>query len=151
MHLILKLNSATMKYTFLYCQRFKLLTMLFFTFTIQICFAQQAYDYNLIMKTASLGNEGIIRWAPIDFQTWKLGNSNGYKPKRVTISQYNVPLSATDRANSQIVLDSLLKPISEASWESMADTSDLAGVAAGSIGRQFRNSISGFSKSLYRY
>lgn len=90
-------------------------------------------ELKLISKSLSTGSEIIVRWAPVNFETWRWGNENGYTLERITLRANGSNLDFQTRANSKVVLASDLIPIPEHEWEPMADTSDFAGVAAGSI------------------
>ncbi len=82
-------------------------------------------------KALYTGSEVIVRWAPLDFETWQWGAEHGYRLERRTVKDNGVALNIGDQLQSIVVLDSLLLPLPEAQWESMADTNAMAGVAAG--------------------
>lgn len=90
---------------------------------------------SLSIKTIATtdGNDITLRWAPLDYETWAWGNEHGYRVERVTIEENSQPLSQSAQMASFTVLVSNLKPLPENDWEGIADTSDIAGVAAGAI------------------
>lgn len=88
---------------------------------------------NVAAKAIYSGNAVLIRWSPMDFETWKWGVTNGYDLERYTIVQNGVPLAAADYENSHVQLESRIKPLPENDWQSLAQTNDLAGVAAGCL------------------
>ena len=91
-----------------------------------------ARSYKLSAKAFYTGTETIVRWVPLDFESWKWGNEHGYKLERMTLKVDGTELSITDQLASLVVLDSNLVTISEDDFEMMADT-NMAGLAAGLI------------------
>ena len=101
-----------------------------------LCAQAQTYEpANLTVHAQAMydGNQVIVRWVPNDFETWQWGLNNGYRLERMTLKSNGAFLTPGDMANSKIVLDSVLLPLSEMDWEAMADTNDMAGTAAGVI------------------
>lgn len=93
----------------------------------------QSPAYTLTAKGLYDGNQVVVRWAPLDFDTWNWANQhNGYVLERITIKDNGTVLSPDDMAASQITLASQLKPVPESQWQTMPD-SNLAGIVAGSI------------------
>lgn len=90
-------------------------------------------DINLQVKSTFMDGDVIVRWAPANYSTWKWGNINGYTLERYTISINGSRLSDSLRFASTEILDSTLLPLPEWEWKAMADTSDFAGIAVGSI------------------
>lgn len=107
--------------------------LLFFLLAATFAADAQSPTYNLTAKGLYDGNQVIVRWAPLDFDTWNWANQhNGYVLERVTIKANGNVLGPEEMVTSQVVLGSQLKPLPEAQWEMMAD-SNLAGIVAGSI------------------
>lgn len=75
----------------------------------------------------------VIRWAPMDFDTWKWGNTQGYTLVRYTLIDRGEVLDGSEYEASQVELGAEMKPLPENQWESIAASNDLAGVAAGAI------------------
>jgi hypothetical protein len=97
------------------------------------CFSTYCYGQNkLEIRNSSIANIGYIqlRWAPVDFATFDFGRINGYQLIRTTIRQSDTILSGYQMYQSKVVLDSMILPLAEMDWESMADTNDIAGIAA---------------------
>ncbi|MCB0583159.1 MAG: fibronectin type III domain-containing protein [Phaeodactylibacter sp.] len=85
------------------------------------------------MLAHATGSSIILRWAPLDYETWEWGNQHGYRLERVTIRQNGAYLTYSEQEQSFVVLDSTLAPLPEAAWQPLADADDLAGLAAGAI------------------
>lgn len=92
-----------------------------------------AKSFKLTAKAFYSGTESFVRWAPLDFESWKWGNEHGYRLKRMTLAEDGVELGISDQLASIVVLDSNLVAISEDDFEPLADSSDMAGLAAGLI------------------
>lgn len=75
----------------------------------------------------------ILRWAPTDLPSWRYSNNNGYRLERKTLRRHGEMFSTTDVNESYVLLADTLKLVPENQWEAMTDTSDMAGIAAGSI------------------
>jgi hypothetical protein len=67
----------------------------------------------------------------MDFESFMWGNEHGYRLKRMTLKEDGAELSVADQLSSIVVLDSNLVAISEDDFEPLADSSDMAGLAAG--------------------
>lgn len=74
----------------------------------------------------------IIRWAPLDISSWRYALANGFQVERKTFREDGLVLSSSN-FNASSMLSNPLLVLPESEWESMTDTSDLAGIAAGSI------------------
>ncbi|MCB9275458.1 MAG: hypothetical protein H6564_15545 [Lewinellaceae bacterium] len=97
-------------------------------------YGQQAPEkLSVRMLGHATGNSIILRWAPLDYPTWDWGNQYGYRLERVTIKQDTQFLSYAQQQQSFVVLDSMLAPLPEMSWQPLAASSDMAGLAAGAI------------------
>lgn len=86
----------------------------------------------LARATPVSGSEIWVRWTPADIATWRFGNTHGYRVVRYTAAKDGEPMGPAEYQGSEIVFDALYL-LPENQWEAMADTSDLAGIAAGSI------------------
>ena len=75
----------------------------------------------------------VLRWAPLDIESWRYSNANGYRLERKTLRSGGQMLSTAAYNASYVLLSASLVALPESQWESMADSSDLAGIAAGSI------------------
>lgn len=89
------------------------------------------YAWNGFAQEAQLGiiakveeNKIVIRWMPLDYQTWQLGNANGYLLERKTISRNNIKID-----ESAILLTKKpLKPLKEDFWTRFGKTNKFAEV-----------------------
>ena len=90
-------------------------------------------EYQVRAISTMDGDDVILRWGPTDYDCWNWGNENGYQIRRQTVFAYDTLLSFTDRQASLVELKAQLLPWPEADWEAMADSSDLAGLAASAI------------------
>ena len=90
---------------------------------------------NLEIKViaTSTGNSIIIRWAPINYETWNWGNTNGYELVRYTLEENGELLTLAQQSQSKIVLGDPLLPLPEAEWEPLVAANEIAGIAAGAI------------------
>jgi hypothetical protein len=109
---------------------FLLLTGLIF---VQTCLNGQQCDADTFKITAKAiitpkGNQVLVRWSPLDFPTWRCGVVKGYHLKRYLFTR----TAGIDLANSEFFETDVI-PIDESGFSNMADTSDLAGVAAGAM------------------
>jgi hypothetical protein len=95
----------------------------------------QDSDSTLVIEAKALyyGDQVFLRWAPTNIASWKWGNDHGYVLNRYTISANGTYLSLNQYDASHVVLLEQAKPLPEAQWEILADSNDLAGVAAGTI------------------
>lgn len=87
------------------------------------------------IKIISTMHDGavLLRWVPTSYEAWQHGNTQGYQVKRFTIKQGSSALPMQEIAGSKVILADPLLPLPEDDWEPMADTSDLAGLAASAI------------------
>ena len=90
-------------------------------------------DFELKVIATSTGSSIIVRWAPVNFDTWHWGNTNGYELTRFTLEENGQQLTINQQAASKIVLGADLKPLPEADWEPLVNANDAAGIAAGAI------------------
>lgn len=65
------------------------------------------------------GQETRIRWVPKDYDTWQLGNDNGYTVERLTISSNGIALDDNQILSSNVQFyNDPEKPIPENQWNS---------------------------------
>lgn len=87
----------------------------------------------IAVKGMYVNDHIILRWAPQDIDSWKYGNAHGYRVERKTLRSNGAQLSISAFEASLVVLSANLTALPEQQWESLADTSNLAGIAAGAI------------------
>lgn len=68
----------------------------------------------------------VLRWAPLDYRTWQWGNEAGYRIERHTLVRNGALLHIPD----VVVLDPLLKPAPDSSWERFVRRDPYAAIAA---------------------
>ena len=68
----------------------------------------------------------ILRWAPMHFHAWQLGNLHGYRIERHVIARNGSLLSTPERQ----ILHSALRPLAESHWESLVKNEKYAAIAA---------------------
>lgn len=83
----------------------------------------------------SLVNNGKVklRWVPLDFATWELGNQNGYAIKRYQYSNNGNQLGLTEMQNSEVLISSGIFPLPEGSWATYFTDNDFATVGRESL------------------
>ncbi len=75
----------------------------------------------------------IIRWAPMDYETWQWGNAHGYRIERTTFKSDGNLLTVEETLGGKVVLAEALAPLPEEYWIDLAEVNEMAGVAAGTI------------------
>ena len=85
------------------------------------------------LNSAAIGDSIVLRWAPANYKSWNWGIEHGYRLERTTVMVNDTNMTALERYQSLVILDSLLLPLPEADWELMADADDMAGVGASAI------------------
>ncbi len=88
---------------------------------------------HLVAKGIYANNQVVLRWAPSDIPSWRYSNANGYSVARKTLRSNDTLLPSADFENSYLLLSASLLALPESQWEAMADTNDLAGIAAGAM------------------
>ena len=91
-------------------------------------FSQEKIEYKLVAKATE--NSIILRWAPIDANSWLLNNKYGVKIERYTLKRNNRFL---DKPEKQLLTFNAIKPDELKYWEQDALTDDYVAVAAQSI------------------
>ncbi len=94
-------------------------TLLIFLLILDCAVSAQRYE----TKMQGCVGEGTIdlRWAPVDYDTWRSGLTNGYIVERFTIMRDGEILSREDIANEHRVLDGAFKPAPLEDWEPYSD------------------------------
>lgn len=90
-------------------------------------------DLAIKLIAVSDGSDLFLRWAPQNFTSWDWGNVHGYKLERITLESNGTALTDQQQISSYVLLSDNLKPLPKANWETIINTSDIAGVAAGAI------------------
>ncbi|MEO5603909.1 MAG: hypothetical protein ABIR06_23540 [Cyclobacteriaceae bacterium] len=72
------------------------------------------------------GDSIILRWAPINFTVWQLGNSQGYKIERFVIARNGLLLKETEKT----ILNTSVKPLPENQWEHLVKDTKYAAISA---------------------
>lgn len=83
----------------------------------------QVTQLGLIAKVDD--NKIVVRWMPLDYQTWQLGNSNGYLLERRTVARNNIKVDEPEI----LLTKKLLKPLKEDFWTRFGKTNKFADVA----------------------
>lgn len=87
-------------------------------------------SYAIYMISRATHDSILLRWAPVNYDSWKLGINNGYFVERFTLYKDDKPYP--DRTPVKLN-DAPLKPISLDAWEKMSEKNDYAGIAAQAI------------------
>jgi len=88
---------------------------------------QEAIRYNQQMMTYVAGDSILLRWAPLNYETWKQGMKHGYTLERITLYAKGGILPANNRTNKVI---GPIIPYSEKQWSNLMDRDNYAGIAA---------------------
>jgi hypothetical protein len=91
---------------------------------------EETTPYTIHMISRATRDSIMLRWAPGNFESWQLGNKNGYIVERYTILKDNKPWP--DRTPKQLN-PAPIKPIPVDRWEQLAEYDNYAGVAAQAI------------------
>lgn len=67
-----------------------------------------------------------IRWAPLTFRTWQLGNEHGYRIERYLITRNDSVLPSYDK----LIVHAALKPLPEIQWATLVANDKYAAIAA---------------------
>ncbi len=101
-------------------------------FAIMVAQAQSSTGKKLESLSTTDGNKILIRWLPMDYDTWVLGNTQGYQVERYIYSINGVRQDQQDLYNSKIILTNSLFPLTEAQWNSQfPSTNNFAQLAKG--------------------
>lgn len=68
----------------------------------------------------------VLRWAPLDLQSWHLGNESGYRIERYTLSRRDVILAVPELA----IVQHAIRPLPESEWERLVIRDPYAAIAA---------------------
>jgi uncharacterized protein len=67
-----------------------------------------------------------LRWAPLNYKTWRAGNTNGYRVERYALMRNGALLPRPEKS----ILHPSIHPVPEAEWESLVKTDKYAAIAA---------------------
>ena len=94
--------------------------------------AQSSTGRPLESLSTTDGNKILIRWLPMDYDTWMLGRTQGYKVERYTYAVNGVRQNQQNTYDSKTTLTSSLFPLTEAQWQSQFPaTNNFAQLAKG--------------------
>ena len=96
-------------------------------------FVPEALSVEIIAYPVPGTDKIRLRWAPLDYDSWQWGNAYGYRLYRTTLVDADTMLSAAAQTASYVMLDSMLMPLSESDWETLADNNTYANLAAGAL------------------
>ena len=123
---------------------FKHLLQISIFFLIMGCdltIAQDTTRYGIRMIARPSIDSIMLRWAPVNYESWQKGNISGYVVERYTLFRNGASVSGK---RNQILTSQPLKPIDLDSWEKLAENDDNAGIAAQAIyGKDFEPAAQG--------
>jgi len=111
-----------------------ILNFVFINCLVSTMVAQTPSPTGLPLESLSTtdGNKILIRWLPMDYDTWMLGRTQGYQVERYTYAVNGVRQNQQDTYNSKTILASSLFPLTEAQWQSQFPaTNNFAQLAKG--------------------
>ena len=104
----------------------------------------ELYSVRLISRATE--DSIILRWAPVNYNSWQLGINHGYIVQRYTLYKDSRPYP--DRT-PKLLNTQPLKPLSLDDWEKVSETNDYAGIAAQAIyGEDFEIEAEGESSVI---
>lgn len=109
-------------------QSIKKITLSFFLLSLAISgFSQkkETISYKLLARPKK--DTVLLRWAPVDYQSWIIGNKYGYYIWRGTVLRDG---KFVDSEGGRLLNSSPIKPAALAQWEELVEKDDYAGVAA---------------------
>lgn len=86
-------------------------------------------DLAIKLSTASDGSRVLLRWAPLNYNSWDWARQHGYRLERKLFVQSDTIVLG----QPFVVLDSTLAPLPEPDWAPLADDSEAAGLAASAL------------------
>src|SRR5690606_24624939 len=90
----------------------------------------------------------MLRWAPTNKETWKLGNQYGYVVERLTLVEQKQRLA---KPKKEILTVAPLKPYPLNSWEPVAKNSKYGAIAAQALfGEEFKTDTKSASSTWYQ-
>ncbi len=92
-----------------------------------IAMSQDTTHYGIRMIARPSSDSIMLRWAPVNYESWQKGNKSGYVVERYTLYRNGAAVSGK---RNQILTSQPLKPIDLDSWEKLSETDDNAGIAA---------------------
>lgn len=108
----------------------KFYCIVLFFFLGQTSFAQDSVLYKVKVIARATKDSIMLRWAPVNYESWRLGLKNGY-----IVERYTMVKDGKLQANKKkiILTGQPVKPSVLSVWEKLADTDDYAGIAAQAI------------------
>lgn len=97
-----------------------------------LCDATSQDSIIIGIKAHIQSDKVLLRWAPLNENSFNWCNKYGYNLKRYTIKNNGQSLSYQDMIASEVYLLDSIGPISDSIWESI-DSSDFSQIAAGSL------------------
>ena len=110
-----------------------LLTALFVLCTSMVFGQSAGVEQEVALLSMVKDGKVYLRWMPMEFSTWELGNQNGYTVKRYQYSTNGVQLGLTEMQNSEVQLASGVFPLLESSWATQFPDNDFATVAKAAL------------------
>lgn len=104
-----------------------LFAMLLFVCAETLGQAGDSLSQDAIAVSARPSDDSItLRWAPLDFNVWKVGNERGYRVERYVVSRNGILLAAPEKA----ILRHRLRPMEESQWMPLVQENKYAAIAA---------------------
>ncbi len=88
---------------------------------------------SIAMLSNPHGDSIQLRWAPVNYETWKLGIERGYTMVRFTTKRDGDKLSYDDKKASRIVVFEEKKPLSLEAWMPLVEKNDYHALAAAAV------------------
>lgn len=106
-------------------------------FSLFVLFAN-AQENNAVKVIARPKQDSILlRWAPTNKETWKLGNQYGYKIERLTLVENKQRLAKPKKV---VLTSNPIKPLPLSAWEPIAKNSKYGAIAAQALyGEEFKS------------
>ncbi|MCF0191106.1 MAG: hypothetical protein HUJ96_07590 [Marinilabiliaceae bacterium] len=101
--------------------------MKYFALIILLTITHFGYSQNYVMTASSRRGVISLRWAPTNYDAWRLGNTYGYMVERVTILRDSL---FTDSLESIKLTHQPLRVASLEDWEANVDNDDMVALAA---------------------
>jgi hypothetical protein len=92
--------------------------------------AQEEEKHEVKLLARPLADSIMLRWAPTTYRLWITGNQYGYHVTRTLVYENEQTIVG---AKPVFLTKAPLKPVALPQWEKLADTQELAGVAAQAI------------------
>ena len=110
-----------------YIKSYLTLTMLVASLPAIYCQTMEPLEAETIAVTGRPSRDSIIlRWAPMRFHAWQLGNENGYRIERYVVARNASLLPIPEK----LILHPALKPFAEDQWEDLVQDEKYGAIAA---------------------